>query len=313
MTARHHHYLSQCYLKGFTSGISKKSKLTVINVREKKHFETIPRNVGGLRDFNRIDVGGDQNALEKFLSEFESSAATALRKVEEGAALEGEVRELILTLVALLAIRSPERREHWRQFQTQIVERVMDLTLANKECWESQIRQLKESGKEVNEGVSYEDAKRFHQSKAYTIEVAREHHIHMEFVGVDAIFPFLDQRKWLVVKSTDETGPLITSDNPVNLTWREPEKIPPFYRNSPGYGMKDTRVYFPLSKNLALIGEFDGAEGVVEGTRDFIAALNSKVIFFACNQLYTPKLNFYFCGRHGDLLEGKHLLKHNDS
>lgn len=312
MTARHHHYLSQCYLKGFTGGSSKKSKLTVIDVREKKHFETMPRNVGGLRDFNRIDVGGDQNALEKSLSEFESSAATALRKVEEGADLEGEVRELILTLVALLAIRSPERREHWRQFQAQIVERVMDLTLANKERWESQIRQLKESGKEVNEGVSYEDAKRLHQSKAYTIEVAREHHIHMEFVGVDAIFPFLDQRKWLVVRSTDETGPLITSDHPISLTWKEPEKIPPFYRNSPGYGMKDTRVYFPLSKNLALIGEFDGAEGVVEGTREFIAALNSKVIFFAYSQLYAPKLNFYFCGRHGDLLEGKHLLKHND-
>ncbi|MFZ3064317.1 MAG: DUF4238 domain-containing protein [Nitrospirota bacterium] len=69
MTARHHHYLSQCYLKGFTKGDSKKSKLTVIDFREKKLFETTPRNVGGIRDFNRIDIEAiDQNALEKSLS-----------------------------------------------------------------------------------------------------------------------------------------------------------------------------------------------------------------------------------------------------
>lgn len=311
MTARHHHHLSQCYLKGFTNGGSKKSKLTVIDIREKKHFETIPRNVGGSRDFNRIDIEGvDQNVLEKSLADFEGSAATALRKVEEGTLLDGEVRVLILNLIALLAIRSPERREHWRKFQAQIAEKVMDLSLATKERWESQIRQMKEAGREVNENVSYEDVKKFHESKAYDIEVAREHHIHLEFLGIEAILPFLSQRRWLVIKSTDETGPLITSDNPVNLTWKEPEKIPPLYRNSPGYGMKDTQVYVPLSKSTALIGEFDGREDVVNGTRKLIASLNSQSLYFTYQQLYAPKLNFYFLDENEELLDGKHLLKH---
>ena len=311
MTARHHHYLSQCYLKGFTNGGSKKSKLTVFDLQGKKHFETIPRNVGGLRDFNRIDAEGvDQNILEKSLAEFEGAAAASLHKLGEGAKFEGEERILILNLVALLAVRSPEIREHWRQIYARTAEIMMDLTLVTKERWESQIRQMKKSGVEVNESVTYEEAKKFHESKAYTIEVARERHIRMEFVGLDAIIPLLDGRNWLIIKTTNETGPLITTDHPVILTWNEPDKIPPIYRRSPGYGMKDTQVYFALSKNTALIGEFGGHEGVVEGTRELIAALNSKMLLFAYKQIYSPKLSFYFRGRDGEILEGKQLLKH---
>lgn len=311
MTARHHHYLSQCYLKGFTKGGAKKSKITVIDLKEKKQFETIPRNVGGIRDFNRIEVDGvDPNIIETSLAKFEDEAARALRHIEENSTFEGTAGEVILNLVALLAIRSPEMREHWRKFQAQIAERIMDLSLATKDRWESQIRQMKESGKAVNESVSYEDIKKFHESKQYTIEVAREHHIHMELKGIEAILPYLDSRNWLLIRSTDETGPFITTDNPVNLSWKEPEKIPPFYRSSPGYGMKNTQVYFPVSRNLALVGEFDGHAGLIDATRELVAMLNSKLLMFAYKQIYAPKIGFFFVGKSGEILEGRHLLRH---
>lgn len=314
MSARHHHYLSQCYLRGFTRGGSKKSKITVIDLKEKKRFETIPRNVGGIRDFNRIETEGvDPNIIETSLAKFEGEAASALRRIEEDLAFEGEAKELILNLIAILAIRSPEMREHWRKFQAQIAERIMDLSLATKERWESQIRQMKESGKEVNESVSYEDVKKFHEGKQYTIEVAREHHIHMELVGIEAILPYLDSRDWLLIRSTEETGPFITTDNPVNLTWKEPEKIPLFYRNSPGYGMKNTQVYFPFSKTLALIGEFDGHAGIIDATKELVAMLNSKLLMFAYKQIYAPRIGFFFLGKSGEILEGTHILKHIDA
>ncbi len=310
MSARHHHYLSQCYLKGFTKGGAKKSKITVIDLKEKKLFETIPRNVGGIRDFNRIEVEGvDPNIIETSLAKFEGEAASALRQIEQKLAFEGAERELILNLVAILAIRSPEMREHWRKFQAQVAERIMDLSLATKERWESQIRQMKESGKAIDENVSYEDIKKFHESKQYTIEVAREHHIHMELKGIEAILPYLDSRNWLLIRSTDETGPFITTDNPVNLTWKESERIPPFFRSSPGYGMKNTQVYFPVSKNLALVGEFDGHAGLIDATRELVAMLNSKLLMFAYKQIYTPKIGFFFIGKSGEIHEGKQFLR----
>lgn len=311
MTARHHHYLSQCYLKGFTNGGGKKSKLIVIDVLEKRHFETIPRNVGGVRDFNRIEADGvDPNVLEDALAKFEWAAATALREIGEGASFDGESRILVLNLVALFAIRSPEMREHWRKFRADIAERIMDLALASKERWESQVRRMKEAGIEVNDAVTYEDIKKFHEGKKYTFEVATEHHIRMEFVGIEAILPYLNQRKWLLVRSTEESGPFITTDNPVNLTWREPGKVPPLFRDSPGYGMKDTQVYFPLSRSMALIGEFDGHEGEVTGTRELISLLNTRMLMFAYKQVYAPKLTFWFQGGAHELVEGKHLLSY---
>ncbi len=314
MKARHHHYLSQCYLKGFTKNGAKKSKLIVIDLLQKKRFETTPRNVGGLRDFNRINIEGlDQNTIEDSLAVFESEAAAALRKLEKDHSFEGETRTLILNLLALLAVRSPEMRENWRGFQAQIVEQMMGLSLATRERWESQMQQLRDSGKEVNETLTYEDMKKFHESKEYNITVAREHHIHMEFVGLEAILPTLDNRNWVLLKATDETGPFITTDNPVNLTWKEPETIPPVYRSSPGHGMSGTQLYFPVSKDIALVGEFDGPEGVFEATTDLVAALNSKMLWYTYKQLYAPKISFNFHGTNGEILNGRHLLKHIDA
>ena len=244
MTARHHHYLSQCYLKGFTKGGGKKSKLTVIDFNDNKSFETTPRNVGGIRDFNRIDIEGvDQNGLENSLSRFESEAATALRRLEESLQFEGETKTLILNLIALLAIRSPEMREQWRKFHAASCELIMDLSLATKERWESQMRRMKESGKEINENITFDEIKCFHKSKKYDITIAKEYHIHLEFVGLDAILPCLNGRKWLLIKATDESGPFVTSDKPVTLSWKEPEKIPLFYRNSPGYAIRNLSLH----------------------------------------------------------------------
>ena len=310
MTARNHHYLSQCYLKGFTKGGSKKSKLAVIDLKGKKFFSTIPRNVGGIRDFNRIEIDGfDPNVIENSYSEFEGHAATALKRVQESLELDAESKDYILNLIALLSIRSPEQRENWRQFHAQIAERIMDLSLATKQRWESQVAQMKANGIEVDNDTTYEDAKSFHESKKYTIEVVKERHIHREMVGVEAILPYLQGRNWLLIHTTEESGPFITTDNPVNLTWNEPGKIPPFHRNSPGFGMKGTQVYFPLSRNLALVGEFEGREGLVYATKELAAVLNSKMLMFVYKQVYAPKINFYYLRRDGSLSVGSTILK----
>lgn len=310
MTARHHHYLSQCYLKGFTKGKAKKSKLIVFDLKEKKSFETIPRNVGGMRDFNRVDVEGvDQNHIEKALAAFEGKAATALKKLEETKDFTGEVRELILNLIALIAVRSPQRREHMRKFEAQIADKMMGLTLESKERWESQIRQLQEENPEYVCDVTYEEVKEFFDSKEYTIDVAREHHIHMEMVQVDAILPCLVGRDWVLVESSNDTGPFITCDNPVSLSWVNPDEVPPIYRNSPGFGLKGTQVFFPVSQDLVLMGEFERSGGVIQGTEELVALCNSTMLHGVYNQIYAPKIGFKFYGKNGEIIEGNRILR----
>lgn len=310
MTARHHHYLSQCYLKGFTKGRAKKSKLAVVDFKERKAFQTSPRNVGGLRDFNRIDFPNiDQNALENDLSKFESQAAQSLKSLRGSLDFSGDTRNVILNLMALVAVRSPERREHMRQFHAQVVERVMDLTYHSKERWESQVAKIQQENPDFAKDVSYEHAKEFFESKKYRIEVAREHHIRTEMMQLEAVLPCLINRNWMLLTAGGESGPFITTDWPVNLSWTEPEKVPPIYRNSPGFGLKSTEVYFPVSQDLALIGQFDGADKTVSASAKLVAVLNTKMLYNINKQIYAPTFDFKFLGQDDEIMSGKHLLR----
>jgi hypothetical protein len=157
-TSRHHHYLSQCYLKGFTQGNAKKSKLTVIDLKESKTFETIPRNVGGMRDFNRVEIEGvDPEVIEKTQSEFESKVAKALQELPETLDFSSETKDLILGLIGMLAIKSPEMREHLSKPLIQIAKMTMAMTMETKERWESQIAQVKaDTGEDISNGKTYE-------------------------------------------------------------------------------------------------------------------------------------------------------------
>lgn len=309
MTARHHHFLSQCYLRGFTKNGSKKSRLIALEPKKRSYFETNPRNVGGIRDFNRIEVEGvDHNILEKSLSEFESDAATALRAVAEGADFTGDRRETILTLIGLMAVRSPQMREHMRQFQEEIAQKMMGLALANKERWDSQIEQMRASGVDVSDDVPYEKLKQFHDSKAYTVEVAREHHIRMEMGMLETIVPLLMQRGWILIRSNAETGAFVTSDRPVVLDYTDPAKVPNFFRNSPGFGLENTHVYFPLAQNAALFGEFSTDPKTINASCELVANFNARMAHASYKHIYAPDLDFPITGRNGDVLSGKVLL-----
>ncbi len=313
MTARHHHFLSQCYLKGFTGGQSKKSKLAVIDIKRNKSFETIPRNVGGVRDFNRIEIEGvDPNCLEHELSKFENQVATALKKLREPLNFSGETKGIILNFIALIAGRSPERREGIRQFYTQIVENIMSMATGSKEMWESQMHNLKNNNK-LKENISHEAAKKFVDSNKYTIEVSKERHVLAEMILSESILHSLFDRRWLLEIANKESGPFITTDSPVNLLWKDPENIPPFRLDSHGDVLKEAQVFFPISQELALIGEFGSNDTKVNATEYSVAMFNRIMIRNCHTQIYAPKFDFKFLGKERNILSGKDLLKYRST
>ncbi|WP_018917451.1 DUF4238 domain-containing protein [Vreelandella zhanjiangensis] len=307
--SRHHHYLSQCYLKGFTQGNAKKSKLTVIDLKESKTFETTPRNVGGIRDFNRVEIEGvDPEVIEKAQSEFESKVAKALQELPETLNFSGETKDLILELIGMLAIKSPEMREHLSKPLIQIAKMTMAMTLEAKERWESQITKVKaDTGEDISNGKTYEEMKAFVEGQEYDIAVKKEHKIHMELIGMQQITELLHMRNWTLVKAGGESGEFITTDNPVSLTWHNPDQAPQFM--SPGFGLRDTMVYFPISKKLALVGEFDRDDAVAEANKPLVAILNSKIIANSYQRVFAAKNNFNYVAKGGEICKGNTLLK----
>ncbi|WP_293935767.1 DUF4238 domain-containing protein [Iodobacter sp.] len=310
MIARRHHYLSQCYLRGFTKNEAKKSQLICIDIKEKRTFKTTPQNVGSSKDFNKITIDDyDPNTLEYLISEFESEAAVAMRELALCPIFEGKNKNIILYMMALFTLRSPHKRAQFDKFRSKILERMLDITLSSKEQYENQINKIKERETFYTKKTSYEDVKNLHENKGYTLSFQNESYIQMEFVGIDAILPCLHNRNWLLLKSTLESGPFITTDNPVSLIWANPESIPPFYRSAPGFGLKGTQVYFPLSKSLALIGEFNEKSGAtVNATKQLVAFFNRQAIAHAKKQLYTPDIDFFYLNNKETISEGSRLL-----
>ncbi|HEQ1717495.1 TPA: DUF4238 domain-containing protein [Pseudomonas aeruginosa] len=305
--SRHHHYLSQCYLRGFTQGSAKNSKLTVLDLKSNTKFETIPRNVGGMRDFNRVEIAGvDPEIVEKAQADFEGEVATALKKLEATSDFSGETKNVILELIGMLAIKSPEMRKHLAEPQVKIAKLMMAMNLESKERWEAQVAEfIKSTGEDISGGATYEEVKSAFERGALEVSVSREHQIQMELAGMREITELLHRRNWVLLKPDDEAGEFITTDNPVSLTFNKP--VASAYV-SPGFGLPDTMVYFPVSKNLALVGEFGGRGGVQAANKYLVAMLNSKVIANSYQRVIASKCNFNYIAKGGAMQQGNALL-----
>ena len=295
--ARRHHHIPQFYLRGFATGSGKKTRVQVASLRAQRWFEAHPKNIGVEKDFLRFDAEGvEPDALEKAMSGMESQVAEAIRNVEATEKFEGEDRVYILNFIALLAVRSPQMRENWRQAQDRLCRMMMDMSLATKERWEGQMQQMRNAGREVKEDVTYEQMKEFHDKGEYDITVNREWHIRMEFEVFQTVLNCLADRSWSLYVTNEKLGPFVTSDRPVIISWKYPEKVPVMMRKSPGYGMKDTEVYFPITKRLALVGEFDGPEETFSALPSVVSIGNVQMIEWAFEQLYTVKRSFRYIG-----------------
>jgi len=293
--ARHHHYIPQGYLRGFAHqrGV-RQWYVHVTDLKQKRIYPTNTRNVCGERDFMRINIAGHApDRVEKDLSVLETKWVEAIRRVAASGGFKGEDASLIMNLMALLAVRSPEMRENMRDFHERIAKRAMDMSLATKERWEGQMEQLRAANKTVHDDVTYEDVKAFYEGGQYTVTVGREYQIGMEFELMPAVLEELSKRLWTVYMTDGKHGEFVTTNRPLTLTYVDPSKVPPLMSRSPGFALNGTQVHFPLTRHAMLVGRWDrggpwhqGAH--VEAARDsFIGAVNAHMAQNSFGQVFS--------------------------
>lgn len=309
--ARIHHYIPQAYLRGFGWNKGKNWYVHALDLKNQSVFQPNTKNICCERDFMRVDVEGHPpDVIEKEIGKLEHQARQAILHVSQSHTFEGADRNVILNLMALLATRSPRQRENWRQFHEQIAKQVMSLSLATKERWESQMRQMKEAGKPVNDAVTFEQMKDFHERGEYKVSVAREFQIGMEMKGIDTMLDLLDARKWRLYYAGQDEGTFVTTDRPVSLTWLRPGEVPPFYRRSPGFGMTHTEIIFPLTKACLLHGRFEGIEeGSEEAYAGFIGACNTRMITTAFDYAFGAEKAFPYYLPPGEIFWDDRFMK----
>jgi hypothetical protein len=291
VTARNHHFVPQCYLKGFARH-SEKPKLFVVDLKTRKTFETHPRNIAAERDFHAVDLEGQPtDAIEAALSGFEGPLAAALGRIIADKEIRADDDKIyLLNLVALLAVKNPRLRRSYMAFQDRLYEMMGDLMTANDEIWNSQVRQAQKAGylsKEIN--VSREQVRDFLTRGEYTIEVRAGYHVGLEFRVFDKVLCHFFERSWMLLRAPASSHGFITSDYPACLFWSDAKMRGGPY--PPGYAMRGTEVLFPISSHLAWVGTFEHDARIIDITEEEVRHFNAAVLDICDRQAY---------GRHGD-------------
>lgn len=143
--------------------------------------------------------------------------------------------------------------------------------------------------------VTPETFRKFVKSDDYTIEFSQNYHIKHLLTALlpsaEALVPALGARHWVLWSVQNAAGHFITTDHPVRLSWTI--EVSPFFQNSPGFALKNTAVVFPLSKELAMFGQFEGPRGaVIPADAKQVALMNRIVSRGAVRFVYSTDENF---------------------
>lgn len=295
MTARNHHYLPQCYLKGFALD-PEKPQLQVFDLEKGKAFKTSVRNIGSERDFNRTELQGrNPDELETTLSKLEAEIEQAIANVvRTGSLANPQDMGLILHLISLLHIRNPRVRDNFGDAMEQVIRFTAQSMVRTRETWDGIGERLGRD--ERSEDLPFDEMKGFIDSGEYGVAVKREFHIALELKTVVEMIPVLARRNWELLRAGAGSGGFVTTDEPSTLFWTDPKLAEGPY--SPGLGLGSTMLLFPLSRDYCLKGTLDAPNGRVPETRELpflqVAASNGLIVRHANRQVYAADDLFVF-------------------
>ena len=190
-----------------------------------------------------------------------------------------------------------------RAFQERVARIVMNAELAHPERYARRLQAMQAAGYVADPKVSYEGLREFIASGEYSIEIPTTYHAQIEAHGAESLLPALFARNWTVLLSDPATGDFVTCDHPVRLLNTSRDRVSPRV----GYGMSETAVLFPVSKHLAVLGEFDVPERTSKLNWLQVAETNWIIAGGAKQQVYSLDCSFCFMPSRGDVRSGPAL------
>jgi hypothetical protein len=293
MTARRHHFISQCYLRGFAADLTS-PQLFVTDFKEHKQFRTSPENVALQRNFHTIDDPSQQpDVIEKKLAEFESDLGPALRRVSESGSLaDDNDRGVLFFFMALLAIKNPMMRRNISAAVGEVEALRSKMEAADPEYWAEKMAAAKAEGA-IPEDTDTDKLRELILDDAFQIRLSTPGHMYFEFNLVEKLLPFFHGRQWMLLRAPTDRTAFVTSDNPVCLMWQKRGRNDP-----PGFGRLGTEIIFAVSNELAIIGIFGGRACVANAGSDLIAIINGNIMTCVDRQLYARDNDFAYSLPH---------------
>lgn len=288
---RKHHKVPATYLSGFSETGTEDGKLAIYDLsgRRFRNFAK-PKEIAHQRDYYRLDVeeGKDPYALEKAFGSIEGEIRRIIQNVETAKSLpKDDDIGILISFVALQAARTDHIRHKLGTFESEIGTFLLEMIANDRKKFDAVI------GKVTPEAESTdEDYERFRDfvDKGMKLEVTRNRHLENLVTVFDSISKLLAHRHWGVA-CAPVGHHFITSDNPVALTWENPNDWKQM--GSPGFGLPGTMVLMTLNKNLALMGSLEKPlPPWLQVTPYIVSYINFEVVHYAQVEIYSPTDDF---------------------
>jgi hypothetical protein len=135
--------------------------------------------------------------------------------------------------------------------------------------------------------VDYDTVKQSYEPETLKLRLANEAQIMTELQAFEHVLTALSERKWILVMAPEGSAGFVTCDHPVSL-------IGPASQRSFGLKTPGTRIFFPLTPGLAVVGTQEGKNGEADFTENEIASANGSTVLNAQRQVYAKTGDFLY-------------------
>lgn len=269
---KHHHYIPQFYVDGFTNdkgevfvlehstgNINKQSKYGTFHkykfytIDFSKHEKRDPESAKmmkralGIENIDTSHVKEYPDMIEDLLSDSETISAPIIKKLIEGEQISSTEKIELSTFIALMYTRTPSFRNFASEVEKQMMNQSIKKLFSEKEKVKDLYNKMLAEG--YKNKIDVQELFKLVEEDRYKIEVPKELTIQAMLIGTSVIDKILYNKTWLIMEAPSMSS-FITNDQPVFMNHPIVYEHGPF---SVGVETPNVEVIFPLSKELLLV------------------------------------------------------------
>ncbi len=249
-------------------------------------------NVGYRPNYYSVDLDGESpDYVEDVLAEIEGYCKPIIRKIEQDRKMVvGDDYISLMHFLGILSARVPVVRDSFNQNMDDLGKMILRVGFHGKTPKEI-FDFMNERGNPLGSIDEARTLIEFASRDDYRLSVDKTYQVGAVFKMANLIAQTLIDRKWSVFYRTDNQNvSFVCGDAPVMLLWQDARE---YAHLPPGFALEGTEVIVPLTKNIAIMGRFEGfqAGDSIRAKTNYIRMINGHSINYASRFIFSNKEN----------------------
>ncbi len=268
---KHNHYVPRFNLEYF----SEKGFVWVYDAYNNSYNNLPINKVAVINNFYTFttDKGKKYYLIEEYLSKVESVSKPIIEKLNSRASITEDQKMGFSEYLYLQMYRTPKNIRRVTESIEKLTKRMMSITASNKDYFNRTIKEVERKHSDV-EGVDNEVIRQNLIKQDYNLQVPKEMAFKFMLESLPDLVNLIFESEWQILHAP-KNYMFVTSDDP--YTQVQTQKLPGFYKNMMGLGVKGTEITISLTPQMCLlILPKDGKITHFEVDRDAVKNVNYR-------------------------------------